>query len=123
MASQKTIHRIEAQIQRRVAHCLQFEMSDPRSGFVTVTGVELTSDLSLAKIRYSVLGDESDRSKTEHMLRDATGFVRRQLGRVLETRTIPRLEWEYDPSIAEAARISRLIDEARAKDTPADDED
>lgn len=116
MASPKTIGRLQAQIQRRVAHCLQFEISDPRASFVTVTKVELSKDLSRAKVYYSVLGDEGDRSKTEHMLQGATGFVRRQLGRVLETRTIPALAWEYDPSAEEAANLSRLIAEARQRD-------
>ena len=116
MASEKTIARLEAQIQRRVAHALQFELADPRASFVTVTRVELSKDLSHAKVCYSVLGDGADKSKTEAMLEGATGFVRRQLGRVLSTRTIPKLKWEFDPSVEEAARISRLIDEARAKD-------
>jgi hypothetical protein len=50
------------------------------------------------------------------MLEGASGFVRRQLGRVLETRTIPALAWEYDPSSEDAANISKLINEARRRD-------
>jgi ribosome-binding factor A len=116
MANSKPIGRLQAQIQRRVAHCLQFELADPRASFVTVTKVELSSDLARAKIFYSVLGSDADRSKTTHMLEGASGFVRRQLGRVLETRTIPALAWEYDPSSEDAANISKLINEARRRD-------
>jgi len=116
MANPKTIGRLQAQIQRRVAYCLQFEISDPRASFVTVTKVELSKDLARAKVFYSVLGSEADRSKTAHMLEGAAGFVRRQLGRVLETRTIPLLSWEYDPSAEDAANLSRLIAEARQRD-------
>lgn len=116
MANQKTIGRLQAQIQRRVAYCLQFELADPRASFVTVTKVELSSDLARAKIYYSVLGGEADRSKTSHMLEGASGFVRRQLGRVLETRTIPALTWVYDPSAEDAANMTRLIAEARRRD-------
>lgn len=116
MASEKTIGRLQAQIQRRVAYCLQFEIADPRASFVTVTKVELSKDLARAKVFYSVLGSDADRSKTEHMLAGASGFVRRQLGRVLETRTIPALTWEYDPSAADAANIARVIAEARKRD-------
>jgi ribosome-binding factor A len=116
MANPKTIGRLQAQIQRRVAHCLQFELADPRASFVTVTKVELSSDLARAKIFYSVLGSEADRSKTSHMLEGASGFVRRQLGRVLETRTIPALTWTYDPSAEEAANMTKLIAEARRRD-------
>jgi ribosome-binding factor A len=116
LPSPKTIGRLQAQIQRRVAYCLQFELADPRASFVTVTKVELSKDLARAKVYYSVLGDEADRSKTHHMLQGAAGFVRRQLGRVLETRTIPAIVWEYDPSAEEAANMSRLIAEARKRD-------
>ena len=116
MANEKTIGRLQAQIQRRVAYCLQFELADPRASFVTVTKVELSKDLARAKISYSVLGSDADRSKTEHMLQGASGFVRRQLGRVLETRNIPALVWEYDPSAEDSANISRLIQDARKRD-------
>lgn len=116
MANPKTIGRLQAQIQRRVAYCLQFELADPRASFVTVTKVELSSDLARAKIFYSVLGGDADRSKTSHMLEGASGFVRRQLGRVLETRTIPALTWMYDPSAEEAANMTKLIADARRRD-------
>ncbi len=116
MANPKTIGRLQAQIQRRVAYCLQFEISDPRASFVTVTKVELSKDLARAKVFYSVLGSDADRSKTAHMLESANGFVRRQLGRVLETRTIPLLSWEYDPSAEDAANLARVIAEARKRD-------
>ncbi|MEZ6013980.1 MAG: 30S ribosome-binding factor RbfA [Planctomycetota bacterium] len=116
MASPKTIGRLQAQIQRRVAYCLQFEIADPRASFVTVTKVELSNDLARAKVSYSVLGSEGDRSKVQHMLTGASGFIRRQLGRVLETRNIPALTWEYDPSAEDAANLSRIIQEARKRD-------
>jgi len=116
MASPKTIGRLQAQIQRRVAYCLQFELADPRATFVTVTKVELSKDLARAKVFFSVLGSDADRSKTYHMLEGASGFVRRQLGRVLETRMIPALTWEYDPSAEDAANIGRLIADARKRD-------
>lgn len=116
MANPKTIARLEAQIQRRAAHCLQFELSDPRAVFVTITRVELSRDLAHAKVHYSVLGDEADRAKAEHMLERAGGFIQRQVAGVLRTRTVPRLRWVYDDSIAEAARMDQVIREARERD-------
>lgn len=116
MASPRTIARLEAQIQRRVAHCLQFELADPRASFITVTGVELSKDLAHAKVFYSVLGEASERSKVDHLLERASGFVQRKLGGVLRTRTVPRLRWVYDESVAEAARMDQLIREARERD-------
>ncbi len=116
MPSSKTLARLEAQILRRAAHCLQFEISDPRKGFVTLTGVELSKDMAYATIKYSVLGDESDHSKTQHLLDQARGFVQRRVASILRTRTTPTLRWEYDPSIAESSRMGQVILEARKRD-------
>ena len=116
MANPRTIARLEAQIQRRAAHCLQFEVADPRSAFLTITRVELSKDLANAKIYYSVLGDESERTKTAHMLEQAGGFIQRQVASILHTRVTPRLRWVYDESISEAARLDQLIREARERD-------
>ena len=116
MANPRTIARVASRIQQRVAYCLQFELSDPRASIVTVTKVELSKDLRHAKVFWSTFGGPSERSKTKAMLDHATGFVRRQLGRVLETRVIPELRWEFDESIERAADMDRLIREARERD-------
>lgn len=116
MANPKTIAKLEAAIRRRIAYCLQFEVSDPRSGFVTITGVELSTDLSVAKVRWSVLDAERERARSEHMLESARGFVQRQMGRVINLRRLPRIQWVYDDSMAEAARLDQLIKDAQAKD-------
>jgi ribosome-binding factor A len=120
MANPRTIARISARIQERAAHCLQFEIRDPRAGFVTVTRVETTNDLSLAKVYYSVLGDDSDRSKIAHMLEHATSFVQRQVTRVLKMRRAPALRFVYDDSIETAAAMDQLIREARDRDRRID---
>lgn len=120
MANPRTIARLEARIQERAAHCLQFELRDPRASFVTITRVELSSDLALAKVRYSVLGDEGDRSKVEHMLEHATGFVQRQVASVLHMRRAPALRFVYDDSIEHAAALDQLIREARERDRRID---
>jgi len=116
MANPRTKAKIEARIHERVAHCVEFEMNDPRASFITITGVELSSDLSTAKILYSVLGGKSDRTRVAHMLEDATGFVRGQVGRVLRTRRIPRLRWFYDDSVEYTAEVERKISEALRHD-------
>jgi ribosome-binding factor A len=116
LANPRTIARLEARIRERVAYCLEFELNDPRVTFATVTRVELTSDLSSAKVYYSVMGTPADQRTCQRALESATGFVRRQLGRVLRTRTIPKLAWFYDDSIRHAAEMDLKIREALAKD-------
>jgi ribosome-binding factor A len=112
----RTIARLEARIKERVAHAVEFELSDPRSAFVTITRVELNRDLSHGRIFYSVLGSEADKSRVAHMLEDAAGFVQRKVGKVLNTRRVPRLDWQYDDSIEKMAEMDRLIRQALDKD-------
>jgi len=116
MANPRTIARLEARILERAAYCLQFELADPRGSFITLTRVKLSSDLSVARIYYSVLGGPSEKSKAGHMLEHAGGFIQRQVARVLELRRMPRLVWQADESAEQAADIARLIREARERD-------
>ena len=116
MANSRARARIEARIRERVAYCLEFELNDPRGSFVTVTRVEVSPDLSIAKILYTVYGSEGDKSKVAHMLEDATGFVRKQVGRVLRIRRIPKLRWFYDDSIELQAHMEDAIASALERD-------
>lgn len=116
MANPRTIQRLQARILERAAYCIEFELSDPRVGMITLTKVELSNDLGTAKVHYSVLGSEVDRRRAQHVLDDARGFIQRQVGRVLRTRRIPRLSFHYDDSIAYAAELDRKIKEALRHD-------
>jgi ribosome-binding factor A len=116
MTNPRVKARIEARIQERVAHCVEFELNDPRATFITITRVEVSDDLSSAKVFYSVYGTEGDKTRTARMLEDATGFVKKQVGRVLRTRRVPGLRWIYDDSIERSARMHATIQEALDKD-------
>ena len=116
MANERTMARLCARIQERAAHCLQFELNDPRATFITITRVEISSDLSLATLYWSVLGDEAERNKAARLLEHASGFIQRQVGSVLSMRRIPRLRWQHDDSLEQAAGLDALIKEARQRD-------
>ncbi len=116
MVNPRVKARIEARIQERAAYCVKFELRDPRAAFITITRVEVSDDLSSARIHYSVYGSEGDRSKAAHMLEDAGGFIRKQVGRVLRTRRVPKLRWVYDDSIEYSANMERRIQEALEHD-------
>lgn len=109
MANERTRARIAARIKERAAYCIKFELSDPRAGFITITEVEVAGDLSAARIHYSVLGTASEKNQTEHMLKKAAGFIQRQVGRVLQTRTVPRLSFIYDDRLERAADMDATI--------------
>lgn len=116
MAHPRTIARLEARIQQRAAHCLEFEISDPRAEFITITKVELATDMSSGKIFYSLLGTESDRNKVARMLKDAGGYIQRKVASVLRVRRMPRLSWHYDDSIEYAAEMDEKISAALKRD-------
>ena len=87
------------------------ELKDPRIGFVTVTGVETTSDLRQATVYVSVLGSEKKRTRTMQALASAHGPLQARIGRELRMKRTPQLAFEYDPSVAEGVRMSKIIDD------------
>lgn len=86
------------------------ELKDPRVGFVTVTGTEVTTDMAYATVYVSVLGDEKKRERTLAGLAAAHGFLQSRVARELKLRRTPRLTFEYDASVETGVRMSQLID-------------
>jgi len=87
------------------------ELKDPRIGFVTVTGVETSADLRHARVFVSVLGSERKRRATLAGLEAAHGVLQARLGRELRMKRTPQLAFEYDRTVEEGVRMSKLIDE------------
>jgi ribosome-binding factor A len=116
MANPRTKARIEARILERAAIILQTEVSDPRASFITVTRVELSSDLTSGKIFYTVLGSDADRNKVARMLEDASGYLQRQIAPALKMRRTPHLRWLYDESLEHSLRMDQLIHDALERD-------
>jgi ribosome-binding factor A len=108
--------RIAAQMQRELAQLIRFELKDPRIGLVTVTEVRVTPDLAHAKVYFSCMAQPEELQTVLAGLRRSSGFLRREIGRRIRMHALPELHFEYDKSIAEGARLSRLIDEAIADD-------
>jgi ribosome-binding factor A len=92
------------------------ELKDPRIGFVTVTAVKTSSDLRQARVYVSVLGNERKRQKTLQGLESAHGVLQAKLATELRMKRTPQLAFEYDPTVEEGVRMSRLIDELAPDD-------
>ena len=118
MDSQRA-HRVGEQIHKELSALLQKGLNDPRIGFITLTGVEMTPDLHLARIFFTLIGDEAARRETEAGLRRAVPYLRREIGRSLRMRYIPDLIFQYDSSIEYGNRIESLLREIR-QDGPDD---
>ncbi|MFH2000696.1 MAG: 30S ribosome-binding factor RbfA, partial [Planctomycetota bacterium] len=76
-------------VKRRITQIVLYNMKDPRIGFMTITKIDLSRDLKECKVFYTVLGTDAERSKTSCALRDARGFIQREVGKTLRTRIIP----------------------------------
>ena len=92
------------------------EIRDPRVGFVTVTGVLVTNDLSHARVMVSVPGDETEKARALERLQSAAGFLRSRAARALTTRTVPELHFELDKGVEHAARIQELLGSIRREE-------
>ncbi|MGY8786274.1 MAG: 30S ribosome-binding factor RbfA [Pseudomonadales bacterium] len=129
------VQRVADQIQRELASLIQMEVNDPRVGMVSVTGVEVSRDIAHAKvfvtvlntltddaqINESTLSEPGDLDKLEikeniDALNKAAGFLRSLLAKRLSTRSVPKLRFYYDGSIARGQQLSSLIDSALAAD-------
>lgn len=114
MANPQRLRRVADQIQRELSGLLRSELKDPRVRMVTLTGVEVSTDLAHAKIFFTVLGNAEALAQTESGLKRAAGFLRSQLGVRLKLRMIPELHFLYDASVEHGIHLSQLIDAAVA---------
>lgn len=111
MAGHRT-DQVGAQVREEIMQIIRRELKDPRIGFASITQVRMSPDLRLARVRVSVLGDETEQQRTLTGLRSATGVIRHQLGRRLTNlRFSPELRFELDPSIEYSVRISKRLRE------------
>src|SRR5574340_709587 len=108
--------RVGDQIQRELAALLHDAVKDRRVGTVTVTGVDVSADLSHANVRFTHLAGSEHAAEAVAALAHAAGFLRSELARRLDLYSVPQLHFVYDDSIESGLRLSQLIDAAVAED-------
>ncbi len=113
----KRINRISEEVKKVVSQLLYNGLKDPRIKEMTsITRVEVTKDLSYAKIYVSVLGDESEKKETIEGLNSAKGYIRKEIGSNIDLRHSPEPVFYLDESIEQAIYMSKLIDSVNKKD-------
>lgn len=103
------VGRVGEQLKKELSQILQSELKDPRVGFITVTGVDVTNDLSQAKVFISVLGTDQQKEDSLKAIAKATGFIRSELGKRIRLRIVPELQFQFDSSIEYGSRIDQLL--------------
>lgn len=107
----KRSEKIAETIHETICLMLSRGLNDPRIGFVTITAVELNEDLTLAKIFYTVIGDDEAKKNTDAGLNSAKGYFRKELGKVLTMRHIPEILFRFDSSQEYGNRIDSILKE------------
>lgn len=111
--------RVEELIVREVSEILHREVKDPRIGFVTVTGAEVSPDMRQARVFVSVLGSDEERAATLKGLNSAARFIRGQFGKRVAMRVTPEIAFRFDTSIQRGARIFELLEQVKREEEPA----
>lgn len=119
MSSQRA-HRVAETIHKEISSMLIKGLKDPRIGFVTITSVDVTSDLRQARVYYTLMASQDDRAETQSGLDSCSSYIRQQLGRQLRLRFIPEIRFEYDVSFDYGQKIEKLLSEVKTDD-PQDD--
>ena len=130
MAQGSRPDRVGEEIRHELATMLSREVHDPGIGFVTLTRVKVSPDLQLARVYYTMLGDDAKRRDTERALDRATPFLRRQIGARIRLRRVPEIRFEFDRSVETQDRVERILidlqaerDAREASSSPAEPQD
>jgi ribosome-binding factor A len=120
--------RVAEQIHKEVSRLLLAGIKDPRVASVTITGVNITRDLRLARIYFTVSDEKLERREAEAGLKSAAAYIRREIGQVLGLRFVPDFRFEYDSSISYGHKIDNLLRQVKddlkdaSEDSPTDQE-
>jgi ribosome-binding factor A len=110
--------RVADYLQRELAALIQHEVRDPRVGMVSITGVDVSRDLGHARVYYTMMGSDSseDASESTEALNKAAGFLRSQLSRSSNMRSVPQLRFYFDSSVGRGRDLENLIKRAAKAD-------
>ena len=115
MLPYKRSQRVSDLLREEIAEIIFFKLKDPRVGFLTVTGVDITDDLKIATVYISILKEEEKKSTLE-ILQAAKSFIRSELSKRLKMKFIPSIDFRLDTSIEYGNRIEQLLHEIKEKD-------
>lgn len=101
--------RVGEEIKREVSVIIAKEVKDPRLGMISITDVDVSRDLSFAKVYFSMLGTEEERNKTLEGLTRARGFIRSELAKRLRLRHTPEVSFHFDGSLEQGAKMDALL--------------
>ena len=115
MATNQRVDRVAHQIQRELSALFREGLKDQRvaQNMLSVTGVDVTKDLSVARVHVSVLGDEAARAAAMKGLQSATGYIRSEIGKRIQLRHVPEIRFHLDRSLERGVEVLALLDKIK----------
>ena len=107
--------RVASLIQREIGSVIQQELTDVRIGFVTISRVEVTTDMAFAKVHVSVMGTDKQKRDSMAGLAHSASFLRTHLAKVMKMRTVPRIQFIEDKNLEHGFRINEILNEIKPK--------
>ncbi|NLZ93725.1 MAG: 30S ribosome-binding factor RbfA [Firmicutes bacterium] len=115
--TEQRAYRVAEEIKREISDIIRHDVKDPRvTGMISVTGVDITRDLSHAKVFVSIFGSDEEQQITLAALTKATGFIRSEIGKRIRLRHTPELTFQLDRSISYGAYINDVLRKIERKD-------
>ncbi|MFZ0390327.1 MAG: 30S ribosome-binding factor RbfA [Calditrichia bacterium] len=111
------------QIKKTVSQIIDQKLKDPRKGFITVTHLRLSSDLRVANIYFTVLGDEEKRQQSLEALESGNGFIRSELAPNLKLRFVPELRFFYDDTLDYSQKIESLLKKVKPENDNSEEQE
>lgn len=116
MPNDGMLQRVAKAIKKEVGWIISQEMKDPRVGMASVVSVDLSPDFGLARIYVSVMGDEEQQQRAMEGLESARGYIRSEIGKRLDFKYVPKIQFILDHSMKQGAQIERLLRRIREDD-------
>jgi len=110
--------RVQEALRQEISRIVHNEIKDPRLGFITITGVELTKDLRYAKIYFSVLGEEKAKLLALKGLNSAKGYIKGRISDRIKLRFMPQIEFKIDETLEHTKKIYDLLNKLKKESTP-----
>ena len=117
----RRVQKVAQAIREVVSMAIIADLRDPRITDVTVTYVEVSADLRLAKVHVSVMGDEIKQNLCLHGLRSSAGFLQNKISNRIDTRYTPRLRFELDQGVKQSIALSKILDDVLPTESAVDD--
>lgn len=114
--------RVQEAIRQEISTIINNEIKDPRLGFLTVTGVELTKDMRYARVYFSVLGEDKAKFLALKGLKSAKGYIKGRLGEKIKLRFMPEIEFRIDETLEKTERVFRILDKLQKEKGKGTDE-